>query len=178
MDLLIRAVRKRIQELQRSGDQDEASSTDFAPLTARELDAVERRLGHRLPESVRALYGTVGNGGYGPAYGLLGLVGGMTQEEGHDALSQREMYLQPDPSDAAWAWRKGLLPLVHLGCAMYFCVDCTTAEGDVVWFEPNAHDQGAWDDTFFPLGLTFEALMRTWADGVSTLELMEVGRRG
>jgi hypothetical protein len=37
------------------------------------VQAVERRLGFALPQLLRDVYTRVGNGGFGPAYGLIGI---------------------------------------------------------------------------------------------------------
>ncbi len=45
------------------------------PATAKELHAAERAIGFELPELLRAIYLKVGNGGFGPEYGLVGITG-------------------------------------------------------------------------------------------------------
>jgi hypothetical protein len=57
---------------------------------------------------------------------------------------------------------------------MYFCVDCTTDDGMVIWFEPNPHeDNEPWDDAFFPLGRTFRHLMDGWIRGENVMQMFE-----
>jgi hypothetical protein len=46
------------------------------PVTQEELVAAETALGFRLPEFLRLLYLQVGDGGFGPGYGLNALGGG------------------------------------------------------------------------------------------------------
>jgi len=48
----------------------------YPPATADQLQATETQLGMPLPGVLRALYAMVGNGGFGPAYGLVGAAGG------------------------------------------------------------------------------------------------------
>src|SRR5262249_21759392 len=48
-------------------------------------------LGFRLPRLLRAVYQSVGNGGFGPGYGLIGLEGGATDDQG---LNLVELYQQ------------------------------------------------------------------------------------
>ena len=174
-DSLTAVVAARIRHLQASrSEPEDACSTEHRPLSESELRALEHRLGHALPPSVKELYSSIGNGGFGPAYGLLGLHGGMTQEDGNDAFAQYQLCRRTDAQDPHWRWPEGLLPLVHLGCAMFFCVDCTTPDGSIVWFEPNPHVAGEpWTDSFIPLGMNFETLMRAWADGRDVMEMME-----
>jgi hypothetical protein len=169
-ELLVKDVRQHAQRLERAGDGD-AHSLDHPPLSRGEISAAEERIGFTLPRSLVSLYAAVGNGGYGPAYGLLGLVGGALQEDGNDAVSMYETFSQTDPDDPHWSWPTKLLPIVHLGCAMYYCVDCSTEDGMVVWFEPNPHELGGpWTDTFFPLLRTFRDLMTGWTNGEDALK--------
>jgi hypothetical protein len=84
------------------------------------------------------------------------------------------VYRQPHPSDAHWSWPKKLLPVVHLGCAMFFCVDCSSDDGMVIGFEPNPHADGkSWDDAFLPLWRTFRQLMTAWVDGETVMQMFE-----
>jgi hypothetical protein len=174
-DSFVAAVRTHVQKLQRGEvESEDARSLEHPPFTEGTIAAIEERFGYPLPPAVRALYTRLANGGFGPAYGLLGLRGGPRQEDGADALDQYESYRRrgvgPDGQ-----WPGGLLPIVHLGCAMFFCVDCTTPEGNMVWFEPNAHDwvSGSWTQCFIPLPMTFEQLMRAWVAGTTDVEIMD-----
>ena len=84
---------------------------------------------------------------------------------------------ETSPEDPHWRWPEQLLPVVHLGCAMFFCVDCSDEHGMVVWFEPNTHEDGEnWDDSFIPLSRSFEDLMIGWARGENTAEVLEAAR--
>jgi hypothetical protein len=139
---------------------------DFAPLQKVEIEAAEARLGFTLPSSIRRVYGEIANGGFGPSYGLLGLSGGMLNEDHADAVTLYQAYRQPDPEDVFWKWPTALLPLGHLGCAMYLCADCSCDAAPINWFEPNPHTQGEpWDDSFFPLARSFDEWLLAWLDG-------------
>ena len=48
----------------------------FPPATRRQIRETERKLGFPLPPLLRLLYERVGNGGFGPCYGIVGGVGG------------------------------------------------------------------------------------------------------
>jgi SMI1/KNR4 family protein SUKH-1 len=152
----------------------DAHSRDYPPLTRAAIDAAEARLGFAVPKDVRELYEQIGNGGFGPAYGLLGLAGGALQEEGLDAVGVYERNLASDPDDPLWIWPPKLLPLVHLGCAMFLCVDCGDAGGRVVWFEPNGHEFGQpYTHAFVPTGRSFRDIMLGWAAGEEVTAVLE-----
>ncbi len=142
------------------------SKVVYPPISNDELVSAEKFLGFPLTPSLRQIYLEVANGGFGPAYGLLGLTGGMTNEDGNDAIMQYKDYRQCDPADPHWRWPEGLLPVGHLGCAMYLCVDCTKRDGPVIWFEPAAHEDGKpWQDSFFPFVESTEEWLFAWIDG-------------
>lgn len=48
----------------------------FAPISRKDLRSVEETIGFELPEFVRSLYLNVGNGGFGPEYGIVGAKNG------------------------------------------------------------------------------------------------------
>jgi hypothetical protein len=140
---------------------------DSTPLDEKAITIAESRLGFALPPLLRAIYRDVSNGGFGDSYGFLGLINGPRNEDGLDAVSLYEAYRLSDPSDKNWNWPKGLLPLCHLGCAMYHCVQCDDAHSPIVWFEPNPHeDEGPWDDSFIPFCPSFNEYLSAWLDGV------------
>ena len=58
-----------------------------SPVSAADIDAVEKALGQRLPPLLTEIYRFVGNGGFGPGYGLTGLSGGATDDLGNDVLT-------------------------------------------------------------------------------------------
>lgn len=139
---LIAAVRRRAQDPATRTDQAAVSPTTIAPVaTEVEIVRVEARLGLRIPQVLRAIYASVGNGGFGPGYGLMGLPGGFTDDQGNSADQLYELFRQPDPEDSTWHWPAGLLPICHWGCAMYSCIDCSTDEGRVLLWDPNVWDR-------------------------------------
>lgn len=50
----------------------------YPPTTETEIRDVEAHLGFRLPTLIRELYLQVGNGGFGPEYGIIGTARGMS----------------------------------------------------------------------------------------------------
>jgi hypothetical protein len=144
---------------------------DFSPLPRVAIKAAEDKLGFPLPTTIRRVYQEIANGGFGPAYGLLGLSGGMQNEDRQDAVALYRAYCQPDPEDAHWKWPSTLLPLGHLGCAMYLCADCSCDAAPIIWFEPNPHTPGQpWDDSFFRFASSFDEWLLAWLDGRDLLD--------
>jgi hypothetical protein len=173
LPFFVERVEGRIAELQAESSLHDAASTEHRPLSEEAVAAAEARLGFVLPPALRILYVRVANGGFGPAYGLLGLVGGALQEHRLDAVGVYERSRLAD-DDPHWRWPDKLLPVVHLGCGMFFAVDCSDERGMVVWFEPNPHEMGEpWDDAFISLGLPFDELLLRWAAGVDSSVVMD-----
>jgi hypothetical protein len=163
-DVLAR-LRLRLSGGRRPTDEELGSSGAFPPASLEDIVASEKRLGFAVAPLLRRVYLEIGNGGFGPGYGLLGVVNGAT-DGCNDAVTLYEEYRQPDPGDPHWAWLDHLLPVCHLGCAMYLCVDCEDVRGPVTWFEPNPHVRGEpWTDSFFPLADSTEAWLSAWASG-------------
>ena len=79
----------------------------YPPATQEQLQATEARLGLSLPGVLRALYASVGNGGFGPAYGVVGVTGGapsddvMPDEEDEMYVVELFPSVDPDPSAVA-----------------------------------------------------------------------------
>ncbi len=65
---------------------DPRTGFEFPPATKEQLQDTEKALGFPLPPMLRALYTYVANGGFGPAYGITGAIGGYFDgDDGHYA---------------------------------------------------------------------------------------------
>jgi hypothetical protein len=138
-------------------------------LSDEELEEAERRLGFRLPAALSTVYQQVGNGGFGPGYGLIGIVGGMAGD-GHDVTEDYELRRQPDPDDPGWTWPEGLLAICHWGCAIYSCIDCRSgADPEVIRFDPNPVDDD-WSMAFFSEERRLSEWLAAWLDGADLWE--------
>jgi hypothetical protein len=118
---------------------------------------------------LKRLYVKVGNGGWGPGYGLLGLTGGAKDDVGQTAvqgyLSRLRLEWSP-PDEPSWRWPMGLLPLCHWGCAIYSCIDCTRPAFPLIAFDPNGRDAySSWSEVFFPECDGFDHWIALWAHG-------------
>lgn len=171
MDDLIAELKERKKRGLLQPDDRSSGGGDFSPLSYTQISLAETQLGFGLPLLLRQIYGEVSNGGFGYAYGFLGLLGGMVNEDGHDAVTQYRLYRQSDPSDPLWRWPESLLPFCHLGCAMFHCIRCDHPDAPVIWFEPNPHEHGeSWDSSFIAFAPSLTAYLTAWLDGKDLFE--------
>ena len=102
------------------------------PVDAATVARAEAALGFRLPPLLADLYLRIGDGGFGPEYGLLPLLDSPPAGE-PAAVTQYLANREHARKDPDWPWPEGVLPISHWGCAMYACVDCRGPE-------PTVHD--------------------------------------
>lgn len=174
MDTLIELIRQRIADPSKVTDCcDVVDAVVSPPATAEQVALAEDALKRSLPPFLVELYGEIGNGGFGPDYGLIGLPGGAVDDLDCDAVTLYEAFRRPSAKDPYWKWPNSLFPIIHCGCAMYLCSNCTTPEGNMVWFEPNPHDPGEpWDSSFIPLSCNIRELFAAWVEGRHWLEFI------
>jgi hypothetical protein len=155
-DLIARIQHRADDPLTRTDNAGIALPPRFPPVSGTELARSERRLGFRLPSFLAAVYQQVGNGGFGPGYGLIGLPSGFAHDDGKSIVELYESYHITSPEDPTWQWPDGLVPLCDWGCAIFSCVNCQA--GSVITFDPGEQPEGA------PMTLAFAQSHATIAD--------------
>ena len=162
------------------------AAEDSDALPARILDEqikdAEDQLGFALQPLLARLYREVADGGFGPDYQLLPLLGPGESVVG-EYLAQREAALgpqqPPEPGEAVAEnalWPEGVVPVLTWGCAMYACVDCFDPDGQVLLFEPNAYLGGPGDECWFLDSTSLRAWLETWLAGTGWFEHDADGR--
>ena len=145
--------------------------------TKRNLLTTEATLKFELPELVRALYLKVGNGGFGPQYGIVGTKGG-AKLDGFTLETCYQQMLDLENECSAWRWPPRLLPLANLGCGMWSCVDCSYARLPMFLWDPNPLDdelengnaQQNWGNSFWDQGLSLKKWLVHWLDAIDEPE--------
>ena len=115
----------------------------LTPASPAAVEEAEGLLGHPLSLLLRRLYLEVGNGGFGPGYGILGVRGGHPEIPGDDYHHTAVDLYRQARSGSFTAWRRmpaGLLPVCYWGCGIFSLVDCADREA-TMW---------AWDPKGFP----------------------------
>jgi hypothetical protein len=143
MDTLIARIKERVADHVRAVDAARwvvPMPTVPLPATAAEVEAAEAVLGFAIPPLLRRLYTEVGNGGFGPCYGLEGVPTIPPTPGAADIVALYEQYAERSPEYPAQQWPRGLVPLISGGCLSMECVDFLRPPYAVVLFEGNACD--------------------------------------
>jgi hypothetical protein len=136
---LIQRLKQRNADRRRATDGQLHAAKPVPPAATRILRVAERALGFHLPDLLRAIYLDVGNGGFGPAYGIVGMKGGFKLDEcSLESCYTRMVALEKDNS--VWRWPKRLLPLANYGCGVWSCVDCEYKRLPMILSDPNNLD--------------------------------------
>jgi hypothetical protein len=109
-------------------------------MTPNELRATEKTIDAALPSFLRTLYLEVGNGGFAPDIGLMGGVNGHPDDM-DNTIVDRYQLMRSEP--VRYPWPVGLVDVLHWGCACYTAIDCRSAEGTMVFYDP-----GHFENTF------------------------------
>jgi SMI1 / KNR4 family (SUKH-1) len=170
-DLTVAAIRRRLKA--KVTDLGGASYSRLRPGDPVEIAADEKRLGFALPPLLKRIYTEIGNGGFGPGYGLIGLTNGVPDDTGRTAPEVYRLMRGVNRDDPNWEWPEGLLPICHWGCAIVSCVDCADPNFRMRIFDPNVHDdEREWADSLFEESNGFETWIREWASGADLWSAM------
>jgi hypothetical protein len=131
------------------------------PASAAELASVEARLGFALPELLRDIYLKIGNGGFGPGYGLYAI------EDLYGAL--------PDIHTGSFlpSRKSGtdkLLAICTWGCQYFSYLDCALPQPPVMAIDTNSHGHGPGGRAFSLHAKSFEEWMERWLAGENLWE--------
>ncbi len=170
-DQLITALQETVRRLRKRFFRPEVEDLfiprQIPPLPASEHDVVaaETLLGRRFPPLLRRLYLEVANGGFGPAYGLIGVSGSALDSLGDNVATAYDAWRRA--SDELWNWPSGVLPLMELGCAAWLCIDLNAPELPVVELVPDddPKDEDHPALLFRPFAPSLNQLLGQWVQG-------------
>jgi hypothetical protein len=118
----------------------------LTPATRDAVEAAELSFGYPLPALLRRLYIEIGNGGFGPGYGIL-------------SLPQRDTY-------SVWSSiPPSLFPVCDWGCGISSFIDCADAKDSMWGWDPNPAPQDDITKALFSEHLTFTAWLARWVVG-------------
>src|SRR5262245_6769676 len=122
-EVLINALCARARDPATRTDQAAVlASAARRPVNPITLERAEAALGRSLPTLLRAAYLKVGDGGFGPGYGLLPLFADGNTSGDESVVDIYRAFSSTDPEDPAWIWPAHLVPFCDWGCAIRSCV--------------------------------------------------------
>jgi hypothetical protein len=98
--------------------------------TLEQIAATEVAIGFELPRILKEILMRIGNGGFGPGYGLIGVHGGYADFKGEHLV---------ELGQELGALDRKVLPICNWGCGIYSCLDCAKHEAPVSIFNPQTH---------------------------------------
>jgi hypothetical protein len=150
----------------------------YPPASQETIRKAERQLGFPLPALLKELYREVGNGGFGPGYGIFGVYGGApaidSSGEQHDLVSfyqlhtgnQAHSVLEHDFSSRGSlflqdlsTWFDKLVPICDWGCHHTSLLDCSKEAAPVI------HHVGYGGELIFE-SASLEGWLMDWLQGV------------
>jgi hypothetical protein len=148
---LIDLIHKRVKGGHRATSMGD-SRRFYPPVGLKVVEEAEASLGFRLPSLLREMYTQVGNGGFGPGYGIFGLADGAPAYDGggneYDLTGYYCLYrgqqdmpeLEHDFANGSLAltsldqWFDKLVPICDWGCNHHSLIDCSKVETPVIHF--------------------------------------------
>ena len=124
------------------------------PAARRAVQDAETRMGFQLPPLLEKLLTEVGNGGFGPGYGLFGVD---SENASEISMSIPNVYLQ-SVADDSYDWPKKLVMICEWGCGNFSAIDCSAIDGEVVDLFDDLERKAK--------GCTFAQWMEDWVNGV------------
>ncbi|MGY4509246.1 SMI1/KNR4 family protein [Bradyrhizobium sp. USDA 3650] len=165
-DPIIAAIRRRLKT--KPTDLGRPPHAGLMPGKPGDIDSDEKHFRFGLPSLLKRIYAEIGNGGFGPGYGLIGLTNGVPDDTGKTAVAIYDVFR----SAPELGWPDALLPICHWGCAIYSCIDCLAPDFPMRIFDPDAQDGDDWSAAFFEESRGFEDWIRSWASGVDLWDAM------
>ncbi|MGY2893019.1 SMI1/KNR4 family protein [Deinococcus sp. UYEF24] len=129
---LVRRLRERVGDPQRFADELHGHGPN-APADPVALAEVETQLGLRLPDLLRQIYLEVGDGNWGPGYGLLPLRGESYASSAGSLLDESRASETP-----------GQVFLCYRGCTVFSVLDSASGRVGIVDVGTEFSDQVSW----------------------------------
>lgn len=169
---------ERLKETVRTGRHATGEPTwhrqrNWTPVTDEEVVQAETQLGFVLPSFLRRIYLEVGNGGFGPGYGLLPLnkipldapqhtASLVTHYQRMKSFSQKDIdkYFADDEEKPA-LWPERVLTLIDWGCNIYSCLDCNSEDLPIFRMDSNKNFLIEWAME----AASLQEWLEMWTDG-------------
>ena len=171
-DFLIAQLKIRISDPKRFVDMSflgYGQHYSFAPVSPAELQDAQEKLGFQLPEFLRQLYAQVGNGGFGPGYGLLAL-NDKGAKNYHSNLV--DWYLQSTTKAPPGypPWPRFFVTICDWGDGITSLLNAADALGPIFRFRGDAYADGPWENVIKPEAPSMSVWLEEWLDNKPLFE--------
>jgi len=168
MTTLIDQIKLRASDPSTATDEDSGKTPPGSPATEAQIRDAEQQLGFLLPPLLRKIYGSVGNGGFGPGAGIF------------DLATLVKNYTERRHPKTGRSWPVQLLPICEWGANIETSLDCTDVDVPVIRHDPNMPKADVNDrvptskhyakasvvkEACWIESMTFEKWMTDWAEG-------------
>jgi len=99
-----------------------AQALPFLPATEDAVERTEQKIGLSLPPLLKTIYLEIGNGGFGPGLGIIGIEGGSASDFGD--VADTYIVLSADQPERGNKWVEQVLPFCSWGNNIFACVRC------------------------------------------------------
>lgn len=140
----------------------------YPKVSALAIKKVETELGFLLPDLLKTLYIEVGNGGFGPFDGIIGINDegwAFNSGEGETLVQAYKGSFSMFPFFKSWHWPEKLLPICEDGYGL-FCLDCNEVEVPVIYFELDSSTTKnyQWKYSFSQVSPSLENWLEDWVN--------------
>ena len=126
------------------------------------MEEAERVLGFRIPETLRDIYLSIGNGGFGPEGAAIIGIGRSGHDSDLGSIPTVYLEMKTGAETMGLNWPDNLLPFCEWGSQIYSCVDCNNSMFPVYISRDCEPKQQRYDLRDF---------VQMWVEGVSMLEI-------
>ncbi|MEP7287352.1 MAG: SMI1/KNR4 family protein [Chloroflexota bacterium] len=145
-----------------------SGAAKFPPVSRQDITDAEHDLGFPLPSFLCDLYLRIGNGGFGPRGGLLGLndngmlIEGFHLVSGHQIMLDRETQ-NPTP----YPWPERIILITNINNRLWTALDCSTTSGPVLRLDMNDYDfnEQRFEEALELEASSLESWFEAWLDG-------------
>jgi hypothetical protein len=170
-DTLIEKLKERAYDQKRFIDVPEGfPHRVYPPVSLSQLAMAEQKLGFKLPPLLRRSYLEVGNGGFGPGFGLLAL-----NNEGaknyHLNLVDWYLELMNHPHPDFPPWPRQFITVCDWGCGITSLLDWTNPLYPVLRFNGDMYDEGPYENVMKVESASLQCWLEEWLMGSPLFEL-------
>lgn len=129
------------------------------PVSAETFALANSKLGIVIPKELRWLYENVGDGGFGPGYGLFPLLQNFSFSGRFDTIVSQTFDKRELSAVYEYNWSNNYLVICSYGCTFSSCIDISVKNSPVFFVEDTEGIVGELQSDSFLLWLEF------WLDG-------------